>query len=83
MTGINVPVEVVEKREKVKAKLEENLFFVSFERPEYLSRVVHVVLVDDSAKIINEIPLSTTRDPLVCIIGQKGCIKKQCCPLSG
>ncbi len=70
-TGVNAPVEIVEKREKVEAKLEENFFFVSFESPEYFSRVVHVVLIDDSAKIINEVLSSTTRDALVCIIGQK------------
>jgi hypothetical protein len=73
-TKINAPVEIVEKREKVEAKLAENLFFVSFERSEYLSRVIHVVLVDDSVKIMNETPSSTTRDALVCIIDQKRCI---------
>lgn len=46
----NAPVEIVEKREKVEAKLEENFFFISFQCPEDFCRVVHVVLVDDSTK---------------------------------
>ena len=49
-TRFDVPVEIVEKREQIETKLEENFFLVSFECPEYFRRVVHVVLVDDSAK---------------------------------
>lgn len=46
----DAPVEIVEKREQIETKLEENFLLVSFESPKYFCRVVHVVLVEHSAK---------------------------------
>lgn len=44
----DVPVEVVEKREKVEAEFYERLFFVLGERSEDLCRIVGVVVLADS-----------------------------------
>lgn len=47
------PVEVVEKAEEVKAKLDKALFLVVWEGAENLGRIVHVILVPDSAEGMN------------------------------
>jgi hypothetical protein len=49
-TPFDAPVEIVEKREQIETKLEEYFLLVSFQCPEYFCRVVHVILVEDSAK---------------------------------
>lgn len=47
-------VEVVEKAEEIKAKLDEALFLVVWEGAENLGRIVHVILVPDFIDIENE-----------------------------
>lgn len=41
----HIPVEIIEEREQVKAKLDEAFFFMPGERAEDLRCIVHVVLV--------------------------------------
>lgn len=41
----DIPVEIVEKGEQIECKLEQGLFFVPRNRPEYLRSIIHVVFV--------------------------------------
>lgn len=49
----NIPIEIIEEREEVKAELNETFFFMPGECAEYLRCIVHVVLVSYPGKRMN------------------------------